>query len=137
MKRHTVGFIFVIAGMILLLGTFAFYWQSWLPSGLLYCLAGIWFGIGVATILPYSQKVKKTAGDKKVKRVDIYDFLFLFGWGYIFIFLAIALIESPETKWYLIGMGQMMMMVGLVGAVLIKKVRTQNGYRSLLGHERK
>lgn len=41
--------------------------------------------------------------------------------GLIFILVAIFLIHNEGSKWYLIGMGQIMIAVGLVGVVVNRK----------------
>ena len=50
-----------------------------------------------------------------------FDIFYSLGFGLVFILEAIFLIHSTWVKWYLIGMGQIMVGVGLIGLVPTRK----------------
>jgi len=53
-------------------------------------------------------------------------FYFLLIGGLIFILEAIFLISGEWVKWYLIGMGQIMVAVGFIGVVVNRKSNKEN-----------
>ena len=54
----------------------------------------------------------------------VFFWVVLFG-GLLFLLEALVVIQTPEIKWYLIGMGQIMLDVGAVGSALEYKKKKE------------